>query len=46
MRGSQFDRFSIYEKQQKGYNIINCHPSEMQRSLRAFPKLTLENKLI
>ena len=46
MKGSQFDRFSIFEKQQKGYNIINCYPKEMSSSLRNFPKFTLEDKLI
>ena len=46
MKSETFDRFAIYEKQQKGYNIINCYPKSMSSSLRMFPKLTLENKLI
>jgi hypothetical protein len=46
MRSSQFDRFEVYEKQQKAFNIINCQPKELSSSLRVFPKLTLEDKLI
>lgn len=26
MKSSQFNRFSVYEKQQKGFNIINLQP--------------------
>jgi hypothetical protein len=46
MKSAQLDRFTIFEKQQKGYNIISCYPKEMTSSLKVFPKLTLENKLI
>ncbi len=46
MKLSNFNQFSIYENQQKKYNIISCYPKEMSSSLRMFPKLTAEDKLI
>jgi hypothetical protein len=42
-----FERFRIYEQQQKPFNIISCYPKEQENNkLRNFPKLTLEDKLI
>lgn len=40
------DRFKVYERQQKPFDIINCYPNNGDRQLRLFPKLTLEHKLI
>lgn len=46
-RRQGFERFRIYERQQKPYNIISCYPKEEDNNkLRTFPKLTLENQLI
>jgi len=46
-RKSGFERFSVFERQQKPYNIISCYPKETDSNkLRTFPKLTLEDKLI
>jgi hypothetical protein len=42
-----FERFGIYERQQKPFNIINCYPKENEgNKLRNFPKLTLEDRLL
>lgn len=41
-----FERFRIYERQQKPFNIISCYPKENESNkLRNFPKLTLEDRL-
>lgn len=40
------DQDTVYERQQKPYNIISCYPREVPSVHRKFPKLTLENKLI
>ena len=40
------DQDAVYERQQKPYNIINCYPREVINTHRAYPKYTLENKLI
>lgn len=46
-RKQGFERFRIYERQQKPFDIINCYPKEYESNkLRNFPKLTLENQLI
>lgn len=45
-RRNGFQRFRIYERQQKPFNIISCYPKEDESNkLRTFPKLTLEDKL-
>ncbi len=47
-RRKGFERFRIYERQQKPFNIISCYPkdNENDNKLRNYPKLTLEDKLI
>ena len=46
-RKQGFERFRVFEHQQKPYNIISCYPKENESNkLRNFPKLTLEDKLI
>jgi hypothetical protein len=46
-RRQGMERFKVYERQQKPFNIINCYPREQENNkLRNFPKLTLEDKLI
>lgn len=46
-RRQGFERFGIYERQQKPFNIISCYPKDYESNkLRNFPKLTLENRLI
>jgi len=39
------DQKDIFEKQQTGFDIINYHPSQNKPRLKAYPKLTLEDKL-
>ena len=42
-----FERFRVFERQQKPYNIISCYPKhDESNKLRNFPKLTLEDRLI
>ena len=46
-RRQGFQRFNIYERQQKPFNIISFYPKQNEsNNLRNFPKLTLEDKLI
>ena len=46
-RKQGFERFRVYERQQKPYNIISCYPKKNEDNhLRNFPKLTLEDGLI
>ena len=40
------DQDTVYERQQKPYNIISCYPKEVPNVHRRFPRLTLEDKLI
>ena len=40
------DQTQIYEKQEKHFNIINCHPKGYSPRLKQFPRLTLEDHLI
>lgn len=35
------DRFNIYKKQQKPYNIVGNYPQQYTYELKKFPKLTL-----
>lgn len=42
-----FERFGVYERQQKAFDIINYKPRQNEANkLRNYPKLTLEDKLI
>lgn len=34
----------IYEKQQKGYNIISVQPKEYEDTIKVYPKYRLENE--
>lgn len=36
----------VYEKQEKGFNIINYHPKSYTPRLKNYPRITLEDKLI
>lgn len=40
------DQAQIYRKQEKEFNIISFYPKEYKPSLRQFPKLTMEDRLI
>jgi hypothetical protein len=42
----KLNQFSVYQKQQKPYNIICNEPQPNPGSLRKYPKLTLEFKLV
>jgi hypothetical protein len=33
----------VYEKQQKGYNIISVQPKEYEDTIKVYPKYRLEN---
>lgn len=35
------DQTNIYEKQERTFDIINCHPKEYTPRLKQFPRLTL-----
>lgn len=34
----------VYEKQQKGYNIISVQPKEYEDTIKVYPKYRLENE--
>ena len=36
----------VYERQQRNFNIISYYPKNVRPTLRNFPKLTLEDKLL
>ena len=40
------DQAQIYKKQEKEFNIISFYPKEVKPSLRQFPKLTMEDRII
>ena len=40
------DQAQIYKKQEKEFNIISFYPKEVKPSLRQFPTLTMEDRII
>lgn len=44
MRG--IDQAEVYRRQEKNYNIISYRPKDYEPSLKQFPRLTLEDRLI
>jgi hypothetical protein len=46
MKNTPMDQAQIYRKQEKEFNIISFYPKEIKPSLRQFPKLTMEDRLI
>ena len=44
MRG--MDQAEVYRRQEKNYNIISYRPKDYEPSLKQFPRLTLEDRLI
>lgn len=45
MRGP-LEQTQIYEKQERTFDIINCHPKNVAPRLKQFPRLTLEDHLL
>ncbi len=46
VKNTTMDQAQIYKKQEKEFNIISFYPKEVKPSLRQFPKLTMEDRLI
>jgi hypothetical protein len=46
MKNTPMDQAQIYRRQEKEFNIISFYPKDVKPSLRQFPKLTMEDKLI
>lgn len=46
VKNTPMDQAQIYRKQEKEFNIISFYPKEVKPSLRQFPKLTMEDRLI
>lgn len=40
------DQNRVYQKQEKEFNIISYQPKNYRPSLKNYPRLTLEDKLI
>ena len=43
---TRYEQEEIYKRQNKNFNIISYWPKEVGPSLRNFPKLTMEDRLL
>ena len=46
MRNSSMEQTQVYKRQEKEFNIINFYPKDYKPTLKAYPKLSLEHRLI
>jgi hypothetical protein len=44
--GTRYEQEEIYKRQNRNFNIISYWPKEVRPSLREFPKLTMEDRLL
>ena len=46
LRNSSLDQTHVFNKQEKEFNIINFRPKDYKPTLKQFPKLTAEHRLM